>query len=216
MNFLRNLAPGQKRALMVGAPIVAVLALVQVIRRPAPAETPDPTEPTADDASAPVSFPGYVMPTTDAIGTGPLMDLMTQINQNQAQFLADLTDRLGAQEDTVTPPAPPTPPTTPVTPPPPTLPPATPKPAPPTPAPKPPAPAPYSPHTDAQLGKRTSVVKAGGETIGALSARLYTDAKWWQELYWINAAAWNDYAESKGQRITASSFVIPGGMIARY
>ena len=221
MNFLANLTPNQRRALMVGVPVVAVIALVQVLsgRRTEPVPV---TDPETDDAAAGADaamIAGWAMPTTDAIGTGALTDFMTQINQNNASFLAALTETLGQQESTVTPPPSTPPPSTPPpsTPPPSTPPPYTPPPSTPRPPSTPaPAPKPYSPHDDPKKGTRSSVVRSGGETIGALSARLYQSSKWWQELYWFNAADWNRYAESKGQKITAATFIIPGGMLARY
>jgi hypothetical protein len=225
LDFFRRLDPMQRMALMVGVPVVALVVILNRRSASAPPETAPPAETDSATVAPGVPTAGWVMPSTDAIGTGSLMDFLSQINQNQASFLSQLTETIKAQDETVTPP-PVTPP--PVTPPPTTTTPAptptaptTPArparpPAPPAPpAPKPPAAA-YNPHNDPQLGKRTSVVGAGGESITALAARLYRDGKWWQELYWLNAKDWNAYAESKGQRITSGSFVIPGGLIARY
>lgn len=210
MNFLRNLSPNQRRALMVGVPVVAVIALVQVLAgRKAPA--PAPTDTETDDATsgADLSFPGYVMPTTDAIGTGALTDFLSQINANQSSFLSELTETLKNQDSTpATPPPTPTPTPQP-----------TPKPTPtptppPAPKPKPTPPPPYNPHQDPKFNTRTTTSR--GETIGALSVRLYDNSKWWDVLFYINAQAWNARAVAAGQKITSSQWVVPAGMAVRY
>jgi hypothetical protein len=74
MGVLDQFSPGQRQAVMYGAPVVAGVVLMSKLR--GKAKVPAPT-------AAPVS--GYTAPSTDAIGVGQLSEfesaITDQINQ---------------------------------------------------------------------------------------------------------------------------------------
>lgn len=67
MKWWRDLPANQRRLLLIGVPLVAVAALVSVLRRPSPA--PDTDEPSAAAAGV---MPPTAAPAMDAIGVGQL------------------------------------------------------------------------------------------------------------------------------------------------
>lgn len=112
MGFLDQFTPAQQKAVMIGAPVVGVFALISHFRKPAAAPAA-PTGTVGDPAAlvGGTGSIGSVMPSTDAIGTGQLADFessLTGLLNGLSVQVQDQTNLL-----TTPPPAPPPPPTTP-------------------------------------------------------------------------------------------------------
>lgn len=80
-----NLSEGQRKALAVGAPVVAVFALVSAIQK---RNQPVPTETKVTGA-----LPANLAPTTDAIGVGQLSEFQSLVT-NQISQLAGQVAKL--------------------------------------------------------------------------------------------------------------------------
>lgn len=82
MKFLENLPPAQRMAVLIGVPVIAVAALVSMLRRPQTAEGPPPS------ASTTATTAGQTLPVAvrdDAIGVGELSEfgsILTRELQN--------------------------------------------------------------------------------------------------------------------------------------
>ncbi len=76
--MFENLSDGQKKALQVGAPVVAVFALISVLQK---RNQPVPTTTTVTGA-----LPANLAPTTDVIGVGQLADFESSIGSAIAQL----------------------------------------------------------------------------------------------------------------------------------
>lgn len=90
-NLLEQLPGGQQKAVMIGVPVVAVFALIATIRKPK-------VTPAAADAK-PAGISGFVMPSTDAIGTGQLAEfesLLTARINNLSVQTDDLATGVGS------------------------------------------------------------------------------------------------------------------------
>jgi len=160
MGLLEQLDPGQQKALMLGVPAVAAFALIATFRKP------KVTPPTAAAGAAPAGISGFVMPSTDAIGTGQLADFETSLTGK----INDLSASIDTQSILIA-----NPPLLPIVLPPPPAPAPESTPAPPQ-IPAAPAPSTYCPNIPGDLAAQIS---AGGESIMGQLNDPVAGGCWW-------------------------------------
>lgn len=102
MQWFRDLPPAQRTALMVGVPIVALVVIIQLIRRPAPEPVETDTGPTASGPSGTTAAGPPIG--SGAIGVGELTDMVGTLTDKLIDI--HLAIDAGEKGTTPTPPKP--------------------------------------------------------------------------------------------------------------